>query len=672
MLYKNVSYKQKEKGQLMSSDYRWHKAVALMLTLAVVAGTGAGFVTPPGSSYKFFKEVQAKSELSCGPDEWNPSQEVCYIVADSLRAAVDELSDLSEYTEPEQTSIVGAKVGENIKVNGSVPMLWVSATTVADYFRALVEAEGVSEISSVSGSQKNIAGKWNLYFADSSYSDSAVTVKGSYSDVNGTSGDVDTSAEAIANFKSLLQSALDNTEGLQTVEWSYITCNGGEEVLDSGTLTRGGSSDEGGDSGEEDTEYYDKAVAATDWSDALEKYATLSEDAKTHTLVTIDTDTDADGYLVQMAGSDASGAFMKSSVDEYVGKPVLLPRTNDLGAIMEMIDDVSDKSFLVFLGYVGDEYLADAGHGLITPAYASTINGNYIIEVENGVLSSIGIPDWGTVSSDTRTLISDILAAHDALGMWIRYIDSSVQDDDFYTINVRSAGNASTLKSVVTGMLEWTDRPDVIYMLEGNDFYYAIEDGSLTGIEVDFGSCADVRDNLAGFGGSYDIYQGETEYEVKDGVFTGTCPAEHHDEHPAGTNDPGDRHASGDNVPNEAKPQGCSASVPVGTPDVFQIDRQGSKATIYFTPVRDYTDRYHVVFGNQEGDERYSGIAMQVSGEQNNGVLAIDVDNLDPTAQYSFKVAPVNDCAVGSWSNWLTAKGVNKYSQAKVKTYRYQ
>ena len=398
----------------------------------------------------------------------------------------------------------------------------------------------------------------------------------------------------------------------------------------------------------------------------------MSDDAKAHTLVSIDTDTDADGYLVQMAGSDVSGAIMKSSVDEYVGKPVLLPRTNDLNAIMEMIDNVGDKSFLVFLGYSGDEYLADAGHGLITPAYASTINGNYIIEVEDGVLNSIGIPDWGTISSDTRTLIADILAAHDALGMWIRYIDSSVQDDDFYTINVRSAGNASTLKSVVTGMLEWTDRPDVLYMLEGNDFFYAIEDGSLTGIDVDFGSCADVRDNLAGFGGSYYIYQGDNEYEVKDGVFTGTCPAEHHDEHPAGTNDPADRHASGDNVPNDAKPQGCSANVPVGTPDVFQIDRQGSKATIYFTPVRDYTDRYHVVFGNQEGDERYSGIAMQVSGEQNNGVLAIDVDNLDPTAQYSFKVAPVNDCAVGSWSNWLTAKGVNKYSQAKVKTYRYQ
>jgi len=141
---------------------------------------------------------------------------------------------------------------------------------------------------------------------------------------------------------------------------------------------------------------------------------------------------------------------------------------------------------------------------------------------------------------------------------------------------------------------------------------------------------------------------------------------------PADTNDPADRHASGDNVPNDAKPQGCGASVPVGTPDVFQIDRQGSKATIYFTPVRDNTDRYHVIFGNSEGDERYSGIAMQVSGEQNNGVLAIDVDNLDPTAQYSFKVAPVNDCAVGTWSNWLTAKGVSKYGQTKVKTYRYQ
>ena len=122
---------------------------------------------------------------------------------------------------------------------------------------------------------------------------------------------------------------------------------------------------------------------------------------------------------------------------------------------------------------------------------------------------------------------------------------------------------------------------------------------------------------------------------------------------------------------SEAARKTCAASLPVGLADLFQIDRQGDKATLYFTPVNDNTDRYHVVFGHGVGDERFGGIAMQVSDEQNSGVLAIDIQNLDPRQDYSFHVAPVNDCAVGSWSNWLTAKAVG-YKGARQKTYRYE
>ena len=171
------------------------------------------------------------------------------------------------------------------------------------------------------------------------------------------------------------------------------------------------------------------------------------------------------------------------------------------------------------------------------------------------------------------------------------------------------------------------------------------------------------------------VYAGNTAYTYRNGKLTRVGGNHNNNNQAAATgsssdgSDPNDRHASGDNVPNEARAGSCGATTPVGTPDLFQINRRGDKATIYFTPVRDYTDRYHVVFGNSEGDERYGGIAMQVSGEQNNGVLAIEISNLDPTAQYSFKVAPVNDCAVGTWSNWLTAKRTSAYSWTR--TYRY-
>ena len=121
---------------------------------------------------------------------------------------------------------------------------------------------------------------------------------------------------------------------------------------------------------------------------------------------------------------------------------------------------------------------------------------------------------------------------------------------------------------------------------------------------------------------------------------------------------------------SEAAEKICTVPAPIGEADLFQIDRQGDRATLYFTPVADYTDRYHVVFGYAAGDERFGGIAMQVDRAHNDGVLAVDINNLDPQRDSAFRVMPVNDCAVGSWSNWLTAKAAGRGS-AWHKTYRY-
>jgi hypothetical protein len=114
----------------------------------------------------------------------------------------------------------------------------------------------------------------------------------------------------------------------------------------------------------------------------------------------------------------------------------------------------------------------------------------------------------------------------------------------------------------------------------------------------------------------------------------------------------------------------CTASVPVGTPDLFQIDRRGNEATLWFTPVKDYTRQYHVVFGHQAGQEQYGGIALDVNDEQNNGVQTLTIRDLNPSQPYSFQVLPVAGCAVVERSNWLTVKPVGGGS-ATVKTYRH-
>jgi hypothetical protein len=104
-----------------------------------------------------------------------------------------------------------------------------------------------------------------------------------------------------------------------------------------------------------------------------------------------------------------------------------------------------------------------------------------------------------------------------------------------------------------------------------------------------------------------------------------------------------------------ALPPTCGASVPVGQPDLFQIDREGTVARLYFTPVNDYTAAYHVVYGFTAGDQRFGSLSEHVTAQTNNGVQVLTIRDLDPNAKYWFQIAAVNDCAVGSWSNWLQA-----------------
>lgn len=113
-----------------------------------------------------------------------------------------------------------------------------------------------------------------------------------------------------------------------------------------------------------------------------------------------------------------------------------------------------------------------------------------------------------------------------------------------------------------------------------------------------------------------------------------------------------------------AMPPGCGDAVPAGTPDLFQIDRKGTTTKLFFSPVQG-TDHYHVMYGYQAGDERFSALSQQSGG--NSGVQSVSIGDLDPHVSYWFKVVPVNGCATGNWSNWLDAK-----IGSKVSSYRYQ
>lgn len=129
------------------------------------------------------------------------------------------------------------------------------------------------------------------------------------------------------------------------------------------------------------------------------------------------------------------------------------------------------------------------------------------------------------------------------------------------------------------------------------------------------------------------------------------------------TSGSGSSSGSDSNSSSSSKPSRCTASVPVGVPDFFQVNRTRTEATLYFTPVNDHTQQYHIVYGLWEGDERFGSLSHQVSRDTNNGVQSVTISHLHPKTEYWFKVAPVNGCAVGDWSNWLkVGKWINRES----------
>jgi hypothetical protein len=116
------------------------------------------------------------------------------------------------------------------------------------------------------------------------------------------------------------------------------------------------------------------------------------------------------------------------------------------------------------------------------------------------------------------------------------------------------------------------------------------------------------------------------------------------------------------------EPPSCGDQKPYGVTDLFQVDRAGSTAKLYFTPAGNAT-RYNVIFGYTNGDERFGGVSL-ASQNQNQGVQSILVDHLNPRSAYAFKILPVNGCAVGLWSNWLSTKGTLTGSR-KSSFFRY-
>lgn len=91
----------------------------------------------------------------------------------------------------------------------------------------------------------------------------------------------------------------------------------------------------------------------------------------------------------------------------------------------------------------------------------------------------------------------------------------------------------------------------------------------------------------------------------------------------------------------------CSAAIPNGTPDLFQINAGADSATLYFAPVSNNVSSYYISYGLSSSATDYG---VEYIGAPN-GVIEYKVNSLTPGQTYYFKVRAGNGCAAGIWGN---------------------
>ncbi len=94
----------------------------------------------------------------------------------------------------------------------------------------------------------------------------------------------------------------------------------------------------------------------------------------------------------------------------------------------------------------------------------------------------------------------------------------------------------------------------------------------------------------------------------------------------------------------------CNNSAPSHAPDLFQAVVRPQSATLYFSPVSGIHS-YFLAFGRTPGSEEYGG---ELSYGDVSGVLAYQIEHLQPNSTYYVKLRGSNGCMPGDWSNILT------------------
>lgn len=111
----------------------------------------------------------------------------------------------------------------------------------------------------------------------------------------------------------------------------------------------------------------------------------------------------------------------------------------------------------------------------------------------------------------------------------------------------------------------------------------------------------------------------------------------------------------------------CGNQAPTSTPDLFQINTIGTKATLYFAPAGMPYDSYVIRFGPTANNLLYSAsFSRGFAG----GVIYYTINELSPNTVYYFQVRANNGCMPGNWGNIVMTKttGNNKVTKISYKS----
>lgn len=96
----------------------------------------------------------------------------------------------------------------------------------------------------------------------------------------------------------------------------------------------------------------------------------------------------------------------------------------------------------------------------------------------------------------------------------------------------------------------------------------------------------------------------------------------------------------------------CSGASPSSAPNLFQVDRSSTKATLYFAPAGNPNNHYVIAYGPE--NNMIYGVKFDQSPVPY--ALTYTVNLLDPKTGYAFRIRGGNGCATGEWSSTVVTR----------------